>query len=164
EPPVVAPASAPDAGGNAASAQEQYRWPWRRPFALGLRGAGALLLDLALLTVLGVFAVVYYRSLLFSDQIASDPRLMRLVYPQWQYLAGALRAGRIPFWNPHLFTGVPFLADPQTAVLYPGSSLLRWWDAPDAFAASTVAHAMLAAAGMFFCARWAFGMGRGGAL
>ena len=33
----------------------------------------------------------------------------------------AFRAGQIPLWNPYLFSGVPFLANIQAAVLYPAA-------------------------------------------
>ena len=37
-----------------------------------------------------------------------------------------LRAGGLPLWNPYLFLGVPFLANPQAAVLYPLHWPLSW--------------------------------------
>lgn len=50
----------------------------------------------------------------FSDQF----------YPWARYVADELAARRLPLWNPYVFGGHPFLADPQTAVLYPVSTLL----------------------------------------
>lgn len=40
------------------------------------------------------------------------------------FQAEALRAQRLPLWNPHTFGGHPFLADTQAAVFYPLSNLL----------------------------------------
>lgn len=40
-------------------------------------------------------------------------------YPWRVYYARSLRAGRLPLWNPHQFCGTPFLANGQSAVLYP---------------------------------------------
>jgi hypothetical protein len=40
-------------------------------------------------------------------------------YPSLSYLAYSLRAGRIPFWTPYVFAGMPFLGDPQAQVFYP---------------------------------------------
>ncbi len=46
----------------------------------------------------------------FSDQIVS-----------WTaYSTERLQDGEIPLWNPYAFGGVPFQADPQAAVFYPG--------------------------------------------
>jgi len=42
-------------------------------------------------------------------------------YPFRAFAANEWRAGRVPLWNPYVFGGHPFLADIQTAVLYPPS-------------------------------------------
>ena len=42
------------------------------------------------------------------------------VLKPWQALTiAALKAGRIPLWDPHNYAGAPFLANGQSAVLYP---------------------------------------------
>ena len=46
--------------------------------------------------------------------------------PYWAYRMAELRAGHLPLWNPYLFLGVPFLANPQAAVLYPLHWPLTW--------------------------------------
>ena len=40
-------------------------------------------------------------------------------YPLRRFAADELRAGRLPLWNPHIYSGTPALADPQWAALYP---------------------------------------------
>jgi hypothetical protein len=42
-----------------------------------------------------------------------------LFQPALVYAGRELRAGRFPLWNPHEFTGAPFFANPQTAILFP---------------------------------------------
>ena len=42
--------------------------------------------------------------------------------PGQAYLSDELHAGRLPFWTPYLFSGFPFLADPQVGAWYP----LNW--------------------------------------
>src|ERR1035438_3547620 len=37
----------------------------------------------------------------------------------FQFLADAMREGRVPLWNPYIGLGRPFLADTQSAVFYP---------------------------------------------
>jgi hypothetical protein len=117
----------------------------------------------ALFLVLGL-ALLFYRALWFSGEIASDPVLMRTVYPARQFIAEELRDGRLALWNPYLFTGVPFLADPESGALYPGSLTLRWLDAPQAVTLSVTAHTVLAALGMLVLLRGAFRLGRPAAL
>jgi hypothetical protein len=40
-------------------------------------------------------------------------------YPWRVFYARSIRSGHIPLWNPHQFGGTPFLANGQSAVLYP---------------------------------------------
>lgn len=149
--------SALAAGGQAFSRlRARLRWRWAHG-----RGPAADLLALLLLLALDL---LFYRALLFSGRIAADPTLMRLVYPYRQYLAEALREGQLPLWNPYLFTGVPFQADPQAAVFYPPNLILRWRDAPEAVALSVAGHGMLAALGMYLLLRLGVGLVRPAAL
>ena len=46
-------------------------------------------------------------------------------YPWRRFAAESLRGGVIPLWNPYQFCGTPFLANGQSAVLYP-LNLLFW--------------------------------------
>jgi hypothetical protein len=39
------------------------------------------------------------------------------------YLAQAVRSGRLPLWNPHIGLGRPFLADVDAALFYPPNVL-----------------------------------------
>ena len=51
-------------------------------------------------------------------------------YPLRRFAADELKAGRLPLWNPHIYSGTPALADPQWAALYPPawlSALLPPW-------------------------------------
>jgi hypothetical protein len=116
--------------------------------------------DACALGLLFALALLFYRALVFTDEVASDPLLFRLVYPYRQFLAEALRDGRLALWNPLLFTGVPFLADPQAGVLYPLNLVLRWLDAPQAVALSIVVHALIAATGTYLFLRHIFGVVR----
>lgn len=38
--------------------------------------------------------------------------------PWWSYLGERLSAGQIPGWNPYQFSGIPFLADPQSGWMH----------------------------------------------
>src|SRR5436853_4769027 len=39
-------------------------------------------------------------------------------YPAQKYFADMLSNGKLPFWSPYLFSGMPFLADPQVGAWY----------------------------------------------
>jgi hypothetical protein len=67
--------------------------------------------------------------------------------------ARALRHLHLPLWDPFRFAGVPFLANPQTAVLYPPHWLLAALPAERGLAWSYLAHLLLAGAGAYLLAR-----------
>ncbi|HET8646563.1 MAG TPA: hypothetical protein VFO85_13805, partial [Vicinamibacteria bacterium] len=71
---------------------------------------------------------------------------------QWQglnrqYWADAVRSLRLPLWNPHVGLGRPFLADVETASLYPGT-LPFLLGMRAGLAVSLFLHGALAALGM----------------
>ncbi len=78
---------------------------------------------------------------------------LQLHLPARQHLAAALQAGRLPLWNPYVALGRPFLADMETAVLYPPNLLYVLVEPSLAYAVLAVAHATLAIAGMLLLGR-----------
>ena len=73
--------------------------------------------------------------------------------PYWAYRMAELRAGQLPLWNPYLFLGVPFLANPQAAVLYPLHWPLSWLRPEQALIWSALLHVWLAAGFTYTFAR-----------
>lgn len=81
--------------------------------------AGALLAVLALLFTYRLFTPSP------DDRrwiVAGD--FSKQFYPFARFVADELAAGRLPLWNPFIFGGHPFQADPQTAVFYPISTAI----------------------------------------
>ncbi|MCZ7575097.1 MAG: YfhO family protein [Ardenticatenaceae bacterium] len=106
---------------------------------------------------------IFLWKLLLTNRILVGLDAFNFFYPYHDFAASALRAGRLPLWNPHLFLGVPFLADSQAQLLYPPNWPLLWLDAPRALNLSIVLHLMIAALGMGLLGRRALGLGCGGA-
>ncbi|TBR21486.1 hypothetical protein EPO15_10215 [bacterium] len=73
--------------------------------------------------------------------------------PLHHLAASRLAAGHLPFWNPYVFSGVPHLADPQTALFYPPATLTRLFPAVWAFTALAFFHLLLAFVGAQLLAR-----------
>jgi hypothetical protein len=73
--------------------------------------------------------------------------------PYWAHRMAELRAGLMLLWNPYLFLGVPFLANPQAAVLYPLHWPLSWLRPEQALIWSALLHIWLAAGFTYTFAR-----------
>jgi hypothetical protein len=84
-------------------------------------------------------------------------------YPWRHFAAESLRAGVVPLWNLYQFCGTPFLANGQSAVLYPLNVL--FWVMPTAVAFVWSAWLHLALTGWFtYLLLRRFGTGRAGAV
>ncbi len=120
---------------------------------------GPLLIALGLLA-LSVWA---FRHTALTNKVLARGDAFAYFTPYWAYRAEALRSGRLPLWDPYLFLGVPFLANPQAAVLYPLHWPLIWLRPERALIWSMVLHVWLAACFTYALARH-LRLGRTGAL
>jgi hypothetical protein len=125
------------------------------------RGLGVEPLWIALLLL--VLSLGAFRHTALTNKVLARGDALTYFTPYWAYRAEALRAGRLPLWNPYLFLGVPFLANPQAAVLYPLHWPLIWSSPQRALIWSLVLHTWLAGCFTYALARhWE--IGRTGAL
>jgi hypothetical protein len=109
-----------------------------------------------LLAVAAIPALVllFFAQMAFTNLILARGDTFLYFYPYWQMAADALRAGHLPLWNPHIFMGVPFIANSQVGFFYP----LNWpvWllrETPYAVSASILIHLMIAGLGVYLLAR-----------
>src|SRR3954464_2229728 len=103
-------------------------------------------------------SLVFYFPLVFLGRAVVYYDAFVYFYPQRAYLARSLLSGQIPLWNPDLFLGAPFLANPQTAVLYPLSWLFVLGPVHTVYTAQLVLHGFLAAFFTYALVRYAFGL------
>lgn len=78
---------------------------------------------------------------------------VHLFEPLRPLVVDALRAGRLPLWNPHEALGMPLFAQPQHAVLHPVSLLLALVAPGAGLELLAVLYVAFAAAGAFALAR-----------
>lgn len=104
--------------------------------------------------LLMALVLAFFWKLAFSGLILARGDVFLYFYPYWNVAAEALREGRVPLWNPHIFMGAPFVANSQAGFFYPPNWPL-WLLLPTPFAvsASIVLHLLLAAAGTYLLAR-----------
>jgi len=113
------------------------------------------LLAAALLILL---TLLFFWKILLTNLILSGVDVFLYFYPYKAYMAQALRQGRLPLWNPHLFMGAPLLANSQVGLFYPLNWPLIWLDAPRQVAWSIGLHIALAAIFMLTFARHSLGL------
>src|SRR5579872_3263169 len=127
----------------AAPAREPGRTLWDR-----LASERVIFLGLALAVLL------FYAKPLFDSGTSIQWDTADEFYPAHQYFSDMLHAGKLPFWTPNMFSGMPFLADPQAGAWYP----LNWpffllGIAPVSLMWEVALHAFLALAGGYLLGR-----------
>ncbi|MCS7178433.1 MAG: YfhO family protein [Anaerolineae bacterium] len=122
------------------------------------------LADGAAILALGLLVLLAFWPIGPAGRVLAGGDLFTYFYPYWAEAAQALRAGRLPLWNPYLFMGVPLLANSQAGVLYPLNWPL-WLFLPthNALHWSALLHLWLAASGTYLYARASLCLGRWGA-
>jgi hypothetical protein len=100
-----------------------------------------------LLLALGA-AALYAVTYLTPPDIFGSIDWVRIHTFYKDYLAQAVRSGRLPLWNPHIGLGRPFLADVDTALFYPPNALYLVLPAEVACSLVTTLHLLLGLYGM----------------
>jgi hypothetical protein len=121
------------------------RWAWLLPETL-------------VVTALSVLHLLFfwqpYRT---SAQVpAGGGDMASFFYPIHAFAAREVQAGRIPFWDPHLFSGAPHLANFQTGELYPPNLLAYLVARPFTYATLemlAIGHFLLASYAAYWLAR-----------
>lgn len=114
--------------------------------------------DAASLALLTLVVAGFFWPLLFTQ--AWIPRsggdLVSFLWPMARFSARSLRSGTVPLWNPHLYSGAPFVADNQTGIFYPINLIAFAVFGPPSCGAMeglVVLHIWLAAVGTFVLLR-----------
>ncbi|MFH0924638.1 MAG: YfhO family protein, partial [bacterium] len=79
--------------------------------------------DLLFITILFLLTIIFFHEVVFLKKFFQED-FLGLNYPWKSFSATSIKKGQLPLWNPYEFSGKPFLADIQTAVLYPFNLLL----------------------------------------
>src|ERR1700675_3070247 len=71
--------------------------------------------------IVPVVVLIAYAVPLFSSNTSIQWDAVDVHYSAQRYFAERIIHGDVPFWTPYIFSGFPFLADPQTGAWYPGN-------------------------------------------
>jgi len=123
-----------------------------------------LLRDLLAVTLLWVLVIAFFWKIALAGRVLASGDVFTYFYPYWAEATRAIRAGRLPLWNPTLFMGAPFLANSQVGFFYP----LNWplWfllPAHQSVHLTIVLHLCLAALSGYLWGRTSLRLGRVGA-
>ncbi len=103
-------------------------------------------------------------KLTLGDRAIARGDLLLYFYPLREFASAAIRAGRLPLWNPHTFMGAPFLANSQAGFFYPFNVLTAWMPVEQAVSWNIALHLCLAGLGMYALARRGMRLARPAAL
>lgn len=100
---------------------------------------------------LTVAVVVFYWRPLTSADASIQWDAADHHYSVQKYFSESVLAGKLPHWTPYVFSGYPFLADPQTGAWYP----LNWpfflfGITPGALQLQLALHCLIAVLGMYW--------------
>lgn len=88
--------------------------------------------------------VVAFNRFIFDNWLARHD-LLAFFIPWYGFLGDQLRAGHIPGWMPHLFSGAPFVGDPESGWMYfPAMLFFPLLQATWAFKAMVLAQLLIA--------------------
>jgi hypothetical protein len=111
-----------------------------------------------MLGLLALATVTFFWRVVFAGEWmpAGGGDLASFLYPIHHFAARALKSGQFPLWNPHLYGGMPFAADIQTALYYP-VNLIVWLALPQVtyrmMMGLAIFHFWLAGAAAYLCFR-----------
>jgi len=114
--------------------------------------------------LLWALVLACYWKIALAGRALAGGDIFSYFYPYWAEATRAIRAGRLPLWNPYLFMGAPFLANSQVGFLYPPNwPLWLLLPAHRSIHLSIVLHLCLAALNGYLWGRSSLRMGRLGA-
>jgi hypothetical protein len=108
--------------------------------------------------LLALLVIILFGRLLFTDRVLASGDILLYFYPYRSFAAAAFREGEIALWNPYIFSGAPFLANPQAAALYPLHWPLSWLPVTKQIYVSGALHAWILGLGGYTLLRcWGYG-------
>jgi len=123
-----------------------------------------LLSDTAPILLLASSVVVFFYKVLLSGKPLFGSDFVLQFYPWKQFIYESVRTlGGLPFWNPYVLSGTPFIGNIQASMFYPLGFLFYLMPADQAFGYTIILHFILGAVFMYAFCR-SIPMGHGGAL
>jgi len=108
--------------------------------------------DISIL-ILFCATIIFWYPLIFLHKTIFFDLITRYFYPQMAFFRQAIKSFQNPLWNPFIYSGMPFLANPQAGVFYPFNYLFVFFDFAQALNIYIILHTFLAGLFMYFLSR-----------
>jgi hypothetical protein len=119
--------------------------------------------DVLLMVLLALLVPLFFHKILLSGEPLFGSDFLLWFYPAKQFIYDTVRdGGGLPFWNPHVLSGTPFISNIQASMFYPLGFLFYLIPADQAYGYTVMLHFVLGAAFMYTFSR-SIGLDEGGA-
>lgn len=106
------------------------------------------------IVVLCLAVPVFFHKILLTGKPLFGSDFVLQFYPWKQFIYENLRAkGQLPFWNPHVLSGTPFIGNIQASMFYPLGCLFYLVPPDQAYGLTIMLHFILGAIFMYVFAR-----------
>jgi hypothetical protein len=109
--------------------------------------------------VITAAVLCFFWQVLFLDRDFFIGDIYSQFYPWKVFLKESIKNGITPFWNPFVYSGVPFMADVQKGAFYPPGIIFFFFDFSAAFKIFIAGHFILAGFSLYLLMR-EFGFSR----
>ncbi len=106
------------------------------------------ILNYAPYTLLFLLTVIFIFPVLSGDMYMGGDLFTRY-FPWKTFLGESIRSGSVPLWNPHIFSGMPFIADVQKGAFYPLGVFYLIFKFTDAYKLYLLIHYCILSFGLF---------------
>jgi len=94
--------------------------------------------------------IVFFWEILYSGRALFGHDFVLQFYPWKKFIYDHMGThGSLPFWNPYLFSGTPFISNMQTSMFYPLGFLYYLFPPELAYGYSTILHCILGSLFMY---------------
>jgi len=91
-----------------------------------------------------ILLVIFFHKIIFTGQTYFVRDTLIQEFPWKTFAAEQIKSGKIPLWNPYTYSGMPFLANMQSAVFYPPNILFYFLPFVSAYKLYILFHFFLA--------------------
>lgn len=102
-----------------------------------------------IVALLAGLTVVFFHDVFLRGRVFYWGDIILQAYPWHHFIKDMLHRGELPLWNPYIFCGLPFVANPQPGIFYPLGLVALALPSAVAISVDAALHVFLAGLFMF---------------